>query len=103
MMIKLDLEQNYDNKALTLDGGKSWSLVAQNSGFGYASCIQFMPKSKGYGLLSVGESGIFYSRDRAHTWKQFSSDKTLYTIRMVNETTAVAAGKNKIILIQFKK
>lgn len=98
-----NLEQNYDNKALTLDGGKSWSLVAQNSGFGYASCVQFVPKSKGYGLISVGASGIFYSGDSGNTWKQFSSDKTLYTIRMVNETTAVAAGKNKLILIQFKK
>jgi photosystem II stability/assembly factor-like uncharacterized protein len=98
-----NLEQNYDNKALTLDGGKSWSLVAQNSGFGYASCVQFVPKSKGYGLISVGASGIFYSGDIGNTWKQFSSDKTLYTIRMVNETTAVAAGKNKFLLIQFKK
>lgn len=98
-----NLEQNYDNKALTLDGGKSWRLVAQNSGFGYASCVQFVPKSKGYGLISVGASGIFYSGDSGNTWKQFSSDKTLYTIRMVNETTAVAAGKNKLLLIQFKK
>jgi len=97
------LEQNYDNKALTLDGGKTWNLVAQNLGFGYASCVQFVPKSKGYGLISVGALGIFYSGDRGNTWKQFSSDKSLYTIRMVNETTAVAAGKNKMILIQFKK
>jgi photosystem II stability/assembly factor-like uncharacterized protein len=85
-----------------LDGGKSWSLVAQNSGFGYASCVQFVPKSKGNEMVSVGASGIFYSGDSGNTWKQFSSDKTLYTIRMVNETTAVAAGKNKIILIHFK-
>lgn len=97
------LEQNYDNKALTLNGGKTWNLVAQNLGFGYASCVQFIPKSKGNGLLSVGSSGIFYSGDRGNTWKQFSSDKFLYTIRMVNDSTAIAAGKNKIILIHFKK
>ena len=98
-----NLEQNYDNKALTLDGGKTWNLVAQNLGFGYASCVQYVPRSKGNELVSVGASGIFYSGDRGHTWKQFSSDKTLYTIRMINDVTAVAAGKNKIILIHFKK
>ncbi|BDB52958.1 WD40/YVTN/BNR-like repeat-containing protein [Flavobacterium ammonificans] len=98
-----NLEQNYDNKALTLDGGKTWNLVAQNLGFGYASCVQYVPRSKGNELVSVGASGIFYSGDRGHTWKQFSSDKTLYTIRMINDVTAVATGKNKIILIHFKK
>jgi hypothetical protein len=30
-------------KARTTDGGKTWKLVAENQGFGYASCVQYIP------------------------------------------------------------
>jgi hypothetical protein len=30
------------NKARTTDGGKTWKLVAENQGFGYASCVQYI-------------------------------------------------------------
>lgn len=94
--------QNSQNKAMTFDGGKTWKLIADNSGFGYASCIQFVPNSKGKQLVSVGISGIYYSSDGGNTWKQFSTDKTLYTLRFLNKTTAFAAGNDKIIRIEFK-
>ena len=90
------------NKGLTLDGGKTWQLVGENTGFGYASCIQFVPKSNGNGLLSVGATGIHYSKDRGTTWSQISSDNSLYTIRFVDAKTAIAAGKDKIIRIIFQ-
>jgi photosystem II stability/assembly factor-like uncharacterized protein len=93
--------QNFQNKALTINGGKTWKLVGENSGFGYASCVQFVPNSNGNQLVSVGASGLFYSKDRGTTWVQFSSDATLYTIRFVNETTAIAAGKDKIVKLVF--
>jgi photosystem II stability/assembly factor-like uncharacterized protein len=96
---------NYDsqNKAITFDGGKTWKLIAENSGFGYASCIQFVPKSNGRQLVSVGLSGLHYSADGGNSWKQLLTDKTLYTIRFLDENTAFAAGKDKIIRIEFKK
>ena len=97
------LTQNFDNKAVTRDGGKRWQLVAQNQGFGYASCVQYIPKSKGKELVSVGASGLFYSNDGGNSWKQFSTDGSLYTIRFLNVSTAIAAGKNKLIRIRFKK
>lgn len=96
------LTQNFDNKAVTRDGGKTWQLVAQNQGFGYASCVQYIPKSKGKELVSVGASGLFYSNDGGNSWKQFSTDGSLYTIRFLNASTAIAAGKNKLILIRLK-
>ncbi|WP_264521121.1 WD40/YVTN/BNR-like repeat-containing protein [Flavobacterium sp. N1994] len=95
--------QNFQNKAITFDGGKTWKLLADNSGFGYASCIQFIPKSDGRELVSVGLTGLYYSSDGGNNWRQFLSDKSLYTIRFLDDKTAIAAGKDKIIRIVFKK
>jgi photosystem II stability/assembly factor-like uncharacterized protein len=96
------LTQNFDNKARTTDGGKTWNLVSQHQGFGYASCVQYVPNSNGKGLVTVGASGLFYSNDGGDSWKQLSTDGSLYTIRFLDSTTAIAAGKNKLIRIQFK-
>ena len=97
------LNQNFQNKAITTDGGKTWNLIAENQGFGYASCVQFVPKGTGKKIVSVGASGLQYSSDGGNNWRQLLKDKTLYTIRFVNENLAFAAGKNKIIRIEFKK
>ena len=78
-------------------------MIGENTGFGYASCVQFVPKSKGKGIVSVGATGLHYSADGGHTWKQFLTDSTLYTIRFLDEDTAFAAGKDKIVKIEFKK
>ena len=96
------LNQNFQNKAITTDGGKTWNLIADNQGFGYTSCVQYIPNSNGTQLVSVGASGLQYSSDGGKSWKQLSKDDSLYTIRFVNEATAFAAGKNKIIKIVFK-
>lgn len=93
--------QNFQNKAITHDGGKNWKLIAENQGFGYASCIQFVPQSKGQELVCVGANGMFYSADEGEHWKQVSTDPDLYTIRFIDRKTAIAAGKNKIIRIKF--
>ncbi len=92
---------NFSNKAITTDGGKTWSLIAENQGFGYASCVQYVPKSNGRGLVTVGASGMYCSFDSGASWKQLSGDSSLHTIRFINENTAVAAGQNKMIRIKF--
>ena len=94
-------EQNFGNKAITDDGGKTWNLVAENVGFGFASCVQYVPNSKGKSLVSVGASGIYYSNDKGKTWTQLATDGTLYTISFIDECTAVASGRNKLVRIQF--
>ena len=96
-------EQNSGNKALTKDGGKTWELVSENSGFGYAECVQFVPNSKGKQLVTVGHSGINYSADFGKTWINLSRDSSFSTIRFVNNSTAIVAGKGKIVKIKFKK
>lgn len=97
------LGQNFGNKARTIDGGRTWQLVAQNSGFGYASCVQYIPGSKGKSIVSVGASGLYYSSNSGATWEQLSKDSSLYTLRFINNHTAIAAGKNKMIRIHFLK
>ena len=95
-------ENNFKNKAITIDGGKTWELVAEGSGFGYASCVQFVPNSNGNEIVCVGGTGIHYSNDRGENWKLLNETKDLYTIRFQNDSIAYAAGKNKIIKLTFK-
>ncbi|RXR19047.1 oxidoreductase [Flavobacterium amnicola] len=95
-------QQNNTNKAITKDGGKTWQLMAENQGFGYASCIQFVPKSKGKCLLEMGANGIFYSNDSAKSWTQLAPDKDFIAFRFVDEKTVVASGKNRIVSIHLK-
>ncbi len=90
-------QQNFGNKAITTDGGKTWKLIAEQSGFGYASCVQFVPGGKGNKIVSVGASGVFISIDKGTSWSQLSGDSSFYTLRFLNSTTAVLAGKNKIV------
>jgi hypothetical protein len=54
--------------------------MAENQGFGYASCIQYIPNSDGKSLVSVGVSGLYYSYDSGN-WKQLATDSSLFTIR----------------------
>lgn len=93
--------QNFGNKATTKDGGKTWQLIAENQGFGYASCIQYIPGSMGEKILCVGGSGLQYSSDSGLTWTKLDANTQLYTLRILNETTAIAAGKNNILRIKF--
>ncbi len=93
--------QNFDNKAITTNGGRTWNLVGQNLGHGYASCIQFVPKSKGKQLVSVGLTGVYVSNDFAKSWTKVLDDTTLYSIRFLNSKTAIAAGKNQIVKLSF--
>ncbi len=97
-----NLTKNSENKAITKDGGKTWKLIAENRGFGYASCIQFVPKSKGKNIVYVGANGLFCSNDFGVSWTKLLDDTNLFTIRFVNENLAIAAGKNKIVKLYFK-
>ena len=94
---------NGSNKAITFDGGKSWRLVSENAAFGYASCVQFLPDCNGEKLVSVGTSGVYYSKNQGENWSKISNDPDLYTLRFQNKSTFFAAGKNKLIRVQLKK
>jgi photosystem II stability/assembly factor-like uncharacterized protein len=94
--------KNSGNKIVTTDGGKTWKLVGENNGFGYASCVQFMPGSEGNELVTAGPSGIYYSFDRGATWKQIVNSKAFHTVQFADSKTIIAAGQKKIIRIKLK-
>jgi photosystem II stability/assembly factor-like uncharacterized protein len=89
------------NKAITKDGGKTWSLVADGVAPGYKSCVQFVPNDNGLGIVTVGFTGISYSADMGTTWEQLS-DEGFYTLRFKNDSVAYAAGKGRVSKLIFK-
>lgn len=97
-----DAKGNKANKILTEDGGQTWKLMADGVAFGYSSCVQFVPESAGNGLITVGPSGIWYSYDRGATWKKIHDEKSFHTIRFVDTKTAIAAGQDSIVRLNFK-
>ncbi|WP_027138726.1 WD40/YVTN/BNR-like repeat-containing protein [Gaetbulibacter saemankumensis] len=90
------------NKMLTVDGGKTWELVAANKNPGYRSCVQYIPKGEGKELVAVGFKGIDYSNDGGLTWKHLS-DESYYTIRFINNKEAYVAGSGRISKVTFRE
>ena len=95
-------EQNFGNKILTEDGGETWKLVGEKTGFGYASGVQFVPGSNGNELVTVGQTGVWYSFDRGATWKKILDDKNLNTLVFKDAKTFIAAGQKEIIRVTLK-
>jgi photosystem II stability/assembly factor-like uncharacterized protein len=91
---------NQSNKIKTIDGGKTWQLVAQGQQPGYSSCVQFVPNSDAKKLITVG-SGIDYSIDGGLRWKRLS-DEAFHTIRFLNDSVAYAAGNGRISKLKFQ-
>ena len=89
------------NKAKTVDGGKTWQLVADGQTPNYRSCVQYIPNRNGQELIAVGFKGIDYSNDGGDTWKTIS-DEGFFTVRFIDENTAYAAGSGRISKITLK-
>jgi photosystem II stability/assembly factor-like uncharacterized protein len=95
-------DENTANKIRTLDGGKTWQIVAKGQNPGYRSCVQYIPNRKGEELVAVGFKGIDYSNDSGNSWKHLS-DEGFYTIRFLNDSVAYAAGKGRISKLTFRE
>ncbi|WP_340198988.1 oxidoreductase [Ascidiimonas sp. W6] len=96
-----DPANNKGNKAVTKDGGRSWQLVADGKYPGYKSCVQYVPGSQGKSLIAIGFTGIAASNDGGTSWEELSKEG-FYTLRFVNDSTAYAAGKNRLARLDFK-
>lgn len=95
-------DQNWANKAITKNGGKTWKLIAEKEAFGYASCIQFVPNGKGKKLISVGGTGMYYSDNFGKSWTKFSDDKGFYTFRFESEKVFYATGRSKLVRFEIQ-
>lgn len=94
-------EDNTANKAITNDGGKTWSLISEGKGPGYKSCVRYIPNGGGKEIVAVGFTGISISNDYGEQWKELSKEG-FYTLRFINDSIAIAAGKSRIAKITFK-
>nr|WP_297785765.1 oxidoreductase [uncultured Allomuricauda sp.] len=94
-------DSNKANKIKTVDGGKTWQLVADGQEPGYKSCVQFVPNSNGEALVAIGFTGISYSSDGGQSWKELSEDP-FFTLRFLNDSTAFAAGSKRITRLRFQ-
>ncbi|WP_272149557.1 WD40/YVTN/BNR-like repeat-containing protein [Tenacibaculum aiptasiae] len=88
-------DDNYANKAITKDGGKTWTIVANNQNPSYKSCVQYVPNTNGKEIFAVGKTGVSFSNDGGISWKEVSKDK-YYAIQFVDENTAWLSGHEKI-------
>ncbi len=94
-------KDNSTNKAITKDGGKTWKIVSKDNAFGYASCVQFMPNSRGKVLYTCGTSGVYYSTNFGENWTKILDDTDFYTLRFSGENNLYLAGKNKVTKIKI--
>ena len=86
----------FQNKAITRDGGRTWSLVSDGKFPGYRSCVQYFPDGHGMELLAVGIPGIAYSADGGESWTPLS-DNDFYTVRFGSSRQVIwAAGNWKV-------
>ncbi|WP_347174892.1 WD40/YVTN/BNR-like repeat-containing protein [Polaribacter uvawellassae] len=88
-------EENKANKAITVDGGKTWTLVADGQAPNYKSCVKYIPGTKGKEVIAVGKTGVSFSNDGGITWKDISKDG-YYAIDFVDKNTAWLSGHEKI-------
>ncbi|MES2863663.1 MAG: oxidoreductase [Bacteroidota bacterium] len=94
-------KDNSANKAFTRNGGKTWELLAENEAFGYASCVQFMPKSRGRVIYTCGTSGVYYSTNSGKKWRKILDDTDFYTLRFSSNKFIYFGGRNKVTKIKI--
>jgi len=94
--------KNKANKAITYDRGKTWQLLADGAEPGYKSCVRFIPNSGGKAIIAVGFTGMSISSDYGKHWKTISKEG-FYTLRFLNDSTAIAGGDGRIAKLRFKE
>lgn len=63
-----------DNLAVTSDGGRTWTLVADHGLSGFRSVVSYVPHAKTPTLIAIGPQGADVSTDDGRTWMPFGSE-----------------------------
>ncbi|WP_341221698.1 oxidoreductase [Polaribacter atrinae] len=87
--------ENNANKAITKDGGLTWTLVANGQNPNYKSCVQYVPKTNGKEIFAVGKTGVSFSNNGGLTWVAVSKE-AYYAIQFVDKNKAWLSGNNKL-------
>ena len=87
--------ENKANKAITKDGGQTWTLIADKQNPNYKSCVQYVPNTNGQEVFAVGVTGVSFSNNGGKTWKEVSKD-AYYAIQFIDKNTAWLSGNEKI-------
>ncbi|MDQ0781019.1 glycosyl hydrolase [Chryseobacterium sp. W4I1] len=95
-------DENINNIATSIDGGRTWQIQASGKNAGYSTCVKIKPGSKGKEMISVGDKHISYSSDFGKTWKKISDEKGFFVCRWINGNTIVFAGKDRISVMKLK-
>lgn len=83
-----------NNAAITVDGGRSWTLVSGLRGF--RSAVAFIPSRPGT-AIAVGPSGADYSTDSGRTWAAIEGPG-FHTLAVARGTrTLWAAGEHGMV------
>jgi photosystem II stability/assembly factor-like uncharacterized protein len=56
-----ELQENTTNKAITSDGGKTWTLIANKQNQNNKSCVQYVPNTNGKEIFTIGKTGVSFS------------------------------------------
>ncbi len=57
--------------------------------------MQYVPNTNGKEIFAVGKTGVSFSNNGGHTWKEVSKD-SYYAIQFVDKNTAWLSGHQKI-------
>jgi len=88
-----------NNKFYTKNGGDTWNKATSNDKVSYRSCVQYTSNKNR--IIALGIPGISLSEDGGRSWTNISKERDFYTLRIVNDSIAIAAGKGKIGVISF--
>lgn len=93
---------NTANKALTKDGGKTWTLIADGQLPDFISCIKFVPNSDGKQIIAAGKDKIYLSNDQGTSWKAIH-EGAFNVLQFINHSTIFLGGEGKAAVLKLQE
>ena len=95
-------EQAHASVARTTDGGRTWSLIADEHFLPYRSCVAYVPGT-GATLVAVGPTGSDVSFDDGRTWRRFSdSDFHVVAFGGTPSSGWAAGGDGRVARLELR-
>jgi photosystem II stability/assembly factor-like uncharacterized protein len=89
-------------KAVTRDGGATWTLVADERIPGYISCVEYVPGTRGKEIMAVSTEGIYYSFDDGENWKKLSSEG-FFSLRFEDSNSVWMSRQDEIVHVSIQR